>query len=126
MDLEVATTKGQAVKESTKKNLLTYLNSYQQFCNKYQLPYFPTDNIQLCRFGQHLARTFQSSDAVGNYQCDIRTCQALLGFEVHNPKKNRCNFLHNSSEGSYYMKSSKLNPSPPKLLLRLSAVILIT
>ena len=82
LDLEVIATKGQAVKESTKRNLVTYLNSYQRFCDEYGLPYFPFDNKQLCRFGQHLARSFQSSEAVGNYQSGIRTCQALLGLEV--------------------------------------------
>ena len=55
LDLQVAATKGQAVKDSTKRNLLTHLASYQKFCDRYNLKYFPTDNRQLCRFGQHLS-----------------------------------------------------------------------
>ena len=89
LDMQVAATKGQAVKESTKRNILTYLNSYEKFCDRYNLPYFPTDNKQICRFGQHLAATFQSADAVGNYQSGVRTCQALLGYEIPNPQEKQ-------------------------------------
>ena len=69
LDLEVAATKGQAVKESTKKNLLTHLGAYQKFCERYMLQYFPCDNRQLCRFGQHLGRTFESPESIGCAPC---------------------------------------------------------
>ena len=82
LDIKVAETKSQSVKDSTKKNLLSHLNAYQTFCNKYQLPYFPCDNRQLCRFGQHLSSTFESPDSVSNYLSGIRTCMALLGMTV--------------------------------------------
>ena len=56
LDAEVAHTKGEALKASTKKNLLCQLNSYQKFCDLFLLPYFPVDNIQICRYGQFLSR----------------------------------------------------------------------
>ena len=65
LDMEVSMTKGHSVKESTKKNLLSQLGSYEKFCNQYMLNYFPCDNLQLCRFRQYLSRTFKSPDAVG-------------------------------------------------------------
>ena len=82
LDLQVAQTKGEALKESTKKSLLTQLKTYEKFCNTYKLQYFPCDNQQLCRFGQHLSGWFESADAVGNYILGIRTCMALLGLEI--------------------------------------------
>ena len=63
LDYEVAITKGESVKESTKKNLITQLKAYEKFCNRYMLDYFPCNNTQLCRFGQHLKTSFQSPDA---------------------------------------------------------------
>ena len=44
LDLQVADTKGQSVKDSTKKNLTTHLSAYQKFCDRYLIPYFPCDN----------------------------------------------------------------------------------
>ena len=73
LDAEVAHTRGEALKGSTKKNLLVQLNSYQAFCDEFLLNYFPVDNKQICRYGQYLARTFKSPDAVGHYQSAIRT-----------------------------------------------------
>ena len=81
LDLAVAHTKGQSVKESTKKNLLCQLNAYEKFCDRYLLEYFPCDNRQLCRFGQHLSSTSESPEAVGNYLSGVRTCLALMGLE---------------------------------------------
>ena len=37
LDIEVAITKGESIKESTKKNLATHLNAYQAFCDRYLL-----------------------------------------------------------------------------------------
>ena len=80
LDMEVATTKGKAIKESTKKKPASHkLSAYEKFCNRYCLEYFPCDNTQLCRFGQHLSRSFESPEAVGNYMSGICTCLALMG-----------------------------------------------
>lgn len=92
LDIEVAATKGEAVKEST-KNLLTQLNLYQTFCDRYMLQYFPCDNRQLCRFGQHLRSTFQSPDAVGNYLSGVQTILALVGLEVPDTKDRQMQLL---------------------------------
>ena len=82
LDRAVTNTKGQSVKDSTKKNLLTQLTAYQTFCDRYLLPCYPCDNVQLCRFGQHLSDSFGSPDSVGNYISGIRTCIAMLGMQV--------------------------------------------
>ena len=82
LDLQVAATKAQSVKDSTKKNLLSQLGSSERFCDRYILEYFPCDNRQLCRYRQYLSKTFQSPDAVGNYLSGVRICLALLGLEV--------------------------------------------
>ena len=119
----MAATKGQAVKDSTKRNLLTYLNSYQRFCDKFLLPYFPFDNRQLCRFGQFLARTFQSSEAVGNYQSGVRTCQAMLGFEVPSPQEKQMQLFTQGLKRILLHEVKQAEPITPQLLLRLSTVI---
>ena len=81
LDLAVANTKGHSIKEST-KNLLSQLAAYEKFCDRYMLEYFPCNNKQLCRFGQHLSQTFESPEAVCNYLSGIRTCLALIGLEL--------------------------------------------
>ena len=123
LDLEVAATKGQAIKESTKRNLITYLNSYQQFCNQYLLKYFPADNKQLCRFGQHLAQTFQLAEAVGNYQSGIRTCQALLGLEIPNPQEKQMQLFTQGLRRIMLHEIKQVEPITPQILLRLSTVV---
>ena len=82
LDLQVAATKGHSLKESTKKNLMCHLRAYEKYCDQYKVDYLPCDNTQLCRFGQHLSLTFESPDAVVNYQSGIRTCLALMGLQV--------------------------------------------
>ena len=119
----MAATKGQAVKGSTNKNLLTYLKSYQNFCDEYQLPYFPMDNRQLCRFGQHLARTFQSSDTVGNYQSGIRTCQVILGYEVPSPQEKQMQLFTQGLKRIMLHEVKQALPITPQILLRLSTVV---
>ena len=123
LDTEVAATKGQAVKDSTKRNLLTYLNSYEKFCNRYALPFFPVDNRQLCRFGQHLARTFQSVEAVGNYQSGVRTCQALLGFEIPNPQEKQMQLFTQGLKRVLLHEVKQAEPITPALLLKISLVV---
>ena len=87
LDQLVAQTKGQAVKDSTKKGYLTHLSAYTEFCDRFGFLYFPCDNIQLCRFGQYLVkyRNMKSADSVGNYISGIRTCMALAGFHIPDP-----------------------------------------
>ena len=86
LDFKVAATKGQSVKDSTKRNLITHLNCYEKFCNRYLLPYFPCDNRQLCRFGQHLRESLDSPDSVSNYLSGIRTIMAMSGMDIPDVK----------------------------------------
>ena len=86
LDIQVAHTKAQSIKDSTKKNIAVHLNSYQKFCDRFGFDLFPCDNKQLCRYGQYLARNFKSAESVGNYQSGIRTCHALLGLEIPDPQ----------------------------------------
>ena len=123
LDLEVAATKGQAVKESTKKNLLCYLKSYQGFCDSYQLKYFPFDNKQLCRYGQHLARTFQSAEAVGNYQSGVRTCQAMLGLQVPSPQEKQMQLFTQGLKRVLLHEVKQAEPITLQLLLKMSSAV---
>ena len=123
LDLEVAATKGQAVKESTRRNLLTYLNSYEQFCKEYLLTCFPADNRQLCRFGQHLAKTSKSADSVGNYQSGVRTCQALLGMELPDPQEEQMQLFTQGLKRVMLHEIKQAEPITPQLLVKMSTVV---
>ena len=123
LDAEVACTRGEALKDSTKKNLLTYLSAYQKFCDHYMLPYFPVDNNQICRFGQHLARTFQSPDAVGNYQSAIQTFSALLGLPIPNPLEKEMQMFSQGLKRIMEHEVKQAAPITPEILLRMSRVV---
>ena len=123
LDLEIANTKGQAIKNSTKKNLLSQLNAYIKFCDRYMLTYFPCDNIQLCRFGQHLKRTFQSPDAVGNYISGIRTCLALLGMVVPDSQDKQMQMFNQGLKRIMPHAVKQAAPITPEILVKMSKVV---
>ena len=111
------------MKESTKKNLLTQLNSYQKFCNRYMLQYFPCDNRQLCRFGQHLKSTFESPDAVGNYLSGIHTMLALLGLEIPDVKDRHMQMFITGLKRTMVHAVKQAAPVTPQILLCISKVV---
>ena len=123
LDTQVAYTQGQAVKESTKRNLLTQLQSYQRFCSKFLLTPFPADNRQLCRYGQFLARTFESAEGVGNYQSGIRTCHALLGLPIPDPKEKLMQMFTQGLKRLLLHEIKQAAPITPEILLRMSRVV---
>ena len=123
LDAQVAHTKGQSFKNSTKKNLLTQLSAYQKFCDKYQLPYFPADNKHICRFGQHLAQTFKSPDSVGNYLSAVRTFMALMGFPIPNPQEKRMQMFIQGLKRYMDHEVKQAAPITPELLLKISRVV---
>ena len=123
LDTEVARTKGEALKNSTKKNLLCQVGSYQKFCDYFKLPYFPADNKQICRYGQYLARTFQSPDAVNNYQSAIRTFQALLGLPIPNPQEKEMQMFNQGLKRVMDHEVKQAAPITPEILLRMSRVV---
>ena len=123
LDIEIAETKGQALKESTKKNLLCHLSAYEKFCNRYLLLFFPCDNQQLCRFGQHLSQTFQSPEAVGNYISGIRTCLALLGLEVPSVQDRQMQMFIQGLKRAMPHAVKQAAPITPELLVKLSKVV---
>ena len=123
LDLAVANTKGHSIKESTKKNLLTQLTAYEKFCDRYLLEYFPCDNKQLCRFGQHLSTTFESPEAVGNYLSGIRTCLALLGLEIPDVADRQMKMFTTGLKRVMPHAVKQAEPVTPELLLRLSKVV---
>ena len=123
LDPEVATTKGESVKDSTKKNLLTQLTSYQKFCNRYLLNYFPCDNRQLCRFGQHLSHTFQSPGAVGNYLSGMRTMLALIGLSIPDVKDRQMQMFVTGIKRSMDHIIKQAAPMTPQILLKISKVV---
>ena len=123
LDAAVAETKGHSIKQSTKKNLLTHINSYEKFCNRYDLGYFPCDNMQLCRFGQHLSTTFSSPDSVSNYLSGIRTYLALLREQVPDVNDRQMKMFTTGLKRVMPHAIKQAEPVTPQLLLRLSKVV---
>ena len=123
LDLEVAATKGESLRKSTKRNLLTQLESYKKFCDRYLLDYFPCDNTQLCRFGQHLSRSFSAPDSVGNYLSGIRTMTALLGWEIPDVKDRQMQMFLAGLKRVMDHTVKQAAPMTPQLLLRMSKVV---
>ena len=123
LDLEVARTKGQSLKDTTKRNLICILGAYEKVCGTYGLEYFPCDNNQLCRFGQHLSKRFQSPDAVANYISGIRTCLALLGLEIPSPQDRQMQMFIQGLKRAMPHAVKQAAPITPDLLLRMSKVV---
>ena len=123
LDAEVSNTRSHSLKESTRKNLLVQLNAYEKFCDHFMLPYFPVDNTQICRFGQFLARTFQSPDAVGNYQSAIRTFSALLGLHIPSAQDKEMQMFTQGLKRVMDHKVKQAAPITPEILLRMSRVV---
>ena len=123
LDAAVADTKTHSIKESTRKNLLSHITSYEKFCDRYMLQYFPCDNTQLCRFGQHLSATFSSPESVGNYLSGIRTCLALLGFEIPDTNDRQIKMFMTGLKRVMSHAVKQAEPITPQLLLRLSKVV---
>ena len=121
--MEVARTKGQAIKDSTKKNILCCLGAYEKFCDTYILPYFPCNNKQLCRFGQHLSKTFSSPEAVCNYLSGIRTCLALLGLPIPDVKDKQIQMFMTGLKRIMPHEVKQAAPMTPELLIKLSKVV---
>ena len=123
LDAEVTFTRGESLKDSTKKNLLTQLSAYQKFCDKYLLRYFPADNRQICRFGQHLARSFKSPEAVGNYQSAVRTFSALLGLPIPDPQEKEMRMFIQGLKRVMDHELKQAAAITPEILLRMSKVV---
>ena len=123
LDYAVAITKGHSIKDSTKKNLLSQLTAYEKFCNRYLLEYFPCDNKQLCRFGQHLSSTFESPDSVTNYLSGVRMCLALLGLQIPDVNDRQIKMFTTGLRRIMPHAIKQAELVTPELLLRLSKVI---
>ena len=123
LDLQVAQTKSQSVKDSTKKNLLCHLRAYEKFCDRFLIDYFPCDNTQLCRFGEYLKNTFDSPEAVSNYISGIRTCLALMGWEVPSPQDRQMQMFLQGLRRTMIDAVKQAAPITPELLTRLSKVV---
>ena len=126
LDLAVAATKGQSIKDSTKKNILCQLSAYEKFCDRYLLEYFPCDNRQLCRFGQHLSESFESPESVGNYLSGVRTCLALLGLEVPDTSDRQMKMFTAGLKRIMPHAVKQVEPVTPQLLLKISKVVNFT
>ena len=126
LDMEVAHTKGQAVKNSTKKNLMCQLRAYQKFCDKYLLRYFPCDNQQICRFGQHLSKTMVSPESIGNYQSAVRTFHALLGLPIPDADEKQMKMFAQGIRRLMDHEVKQAEPITPEILLKISNVVKYT
>ena len=111
------------MKESTKKNLITHLNAYQKFCDRYMIQYFPCNNQQLCRFMQHLKRSFESADSVSNYLSGLRTIMALSGLEIPDPKDRQIQMFLTGLKRIMQHAVKQAAPITPQLLVALSKVV---
>ena len=123
LDAGVTHTKAQSLKDSTKRNFMTQLRAYQKFCDKYNLPYFPADNKQICRFGQHLAQTFKSPDAVGNYLSAVRTFMALLALPIPKPNEKEMQMFIQGLKRLMDHEVKQAAPVTPEILIRMSRVV---
>ena len=123
LDAEVATTQGHVVKDLTRKNLITQINAYGRFCNRYLLEYFPWDNKQLCRFGQYLSKTFKSPEVVGNYLSGVRTCLTLMGLEIPDPQDRQMKMFITGLKRVMPHAIKQAEPVTPELLLKLSKAV---
>ena len=119
----MAHTKGEGLRPGTKRNILTQLSAYERFCNRYRLDYFPADNKQLCRFGQYLANTFESPEAVGNYQSGIRTCHAILGITAPDVLEKQVKWFTQGLQRIMEHELKQAAPVTPEILVRLSTVV---
>ena len=122
LDVEVANTRGESLRSSTKKNLLVQLKAYQEFCDRFLLNYFPADNKQICRFGQFLARIFSSPEAVGNYQSAVCTFSALLGLPIPNPSEKEMQMFTQGLKRVMDHEVKQAEPITPETLI-LSRVV---
>ena len=123
LDMAVTHTKGQSIKESTKKNLLCQMSTYEKFCDRYLLEYFPCDNRQLCRFRQHLSATFESPESVGNYLSGVRTCLALMGLEVPDTNDRQMKMFTIGLKRIMPHAVKQAEPITPELLVSLCKVV---
>ena len=128
LDAQVAQTKAQAIKHSTKRNILAHITAYQQFCEIYNLQMFPADNKQICRFGQYLmsVRKFKSPDSIGNYQSGVRTCHAILGFKTPNTQDKEMQWFIQGIQRLLVNELKQAEPITPQLLMRMSTVVKYT
>ena len=125
LDWHVAGTKAEAVKKTTKKNMLSQLNAYTEFCSRFNQPPFPADNIQLCRFGQYLVtyKKFRSAESVGNYISGIRTCHALLGLQIPEHTEKQMQLFTQGLKRVLIHEVKQAAPLTPQLLVRISVVV---
>ena len=125
LDARGSATRGNAIKQSTKHNILTHINSYEEFCRRYALNFFLADNRQLCRFGQHLIsnKQFRSADLVGNYLSGIRTCHAILGFTTPDVQEKNMQWFSQGVQRTLIHEVRQAQPITPELLLRISTVV---
>ena len=123
LDVEVANTKGGSIRTSTKRNLLSHLNAYQKFCDRYLLHYFPCDNRQLCRFGQTLTKELSSPESIGNYLSGVRTMMALLGLEPPDVKDRQMQMFTAGLKRTMEHTVKQAAPMTPQLLARISKVV---
>ena len=123
LDIQVAETKSNSIKKSTKKNLMCHLGAYQKFCDQFMLNYFPCDNKQLCRFGQFLSHKMRSPESVGNYLSGIRTCHALLGFQAPSVQDKQMQMFSTGLKRTMEHEVKQAAPITPDILLKLSKVV---
>ena len=72
---------------------------------------------------QHLSRTFESPDSVGNYLSGIRTILALLGLEILDVKDRQMQMFITGLKWVMAHTVKQAAPVTPQLLLKMSKVV---
>ena len=87
------------------------------------LPYFLIDNIQLCRFGQHLSKKFESAESVGNYLSGMRTIMALIGMNIPDVKDRQMQMFTTGLKKVMDHTIKQAAPITPQILVKISKVV---
>ena len=123
LDLQVADTKGQSVKDSTKKNLT---NTPQ--CLPKVLWQVPNSLLSLW---QHTVvpvrttphQTLKYPDSIGNYLSGIRTMLALIGNTAPDVKDRQMQMFLTGLKRTMDHTVQQASPIPPQLLVKMSKVV---
>ena len=125
LDEMVSQTKAMAVKESTRKGYTTHFTAYTEFCHRFDLQYFPCDNLQLCRFGQYLVKykQFKSPESVGNYMSGIRTGMALMGWPIPDPLEKQMQLFNQGLKTLMPHATKQMKPITPEMLIKIYNIV---
>lgn len=117
--LHISTSKG--YQDSTKRNLVSQINRYLQFCIQFGLMPFPADAIQMRRYAQFLSESVKAIATVQNYMSAVRTYHYLVGANPP-PRTSDCFMLNQTLRGLRLVMARPVRqaePITPELLCQM-------